>query len=120
MTDFALYATYATRLCHFSEVARVGSGVEMIGIIQFMVGQNTKAVSLGCFKFSAVITIRFCNAFLLAAHPKVLKPARPTTPTGVAKGMYVIMSFVEPVLKSNTELKSAVGALDEVWLRYLE
>jgi hypothetical protein len=34
--------------------------------------------------------------------------------------MYVIMSFVEPVLKSNTELKSAVGALDEVWLRYLE
>ena len=114
--DFTFDARYTAGLCHGAEVTTVRRSVEMIGVIELVLGHNAESICLGGFQLCAIFAVLAGQPFLFAAHPEMLKATGPAPSTGVAEGVNVVVALMKPILEPNAELESAVSELDKVGL----
>jgi hypothetical protein len=106
--DLAFDAMHAERFAEAAQEAGVEGGVQVVGVVQAVVGQVRKAAGLRCLRFERVGAVVGRQLPLAALEPEVLEACGPVVLAGLAEAVEVVPAHLAPALEPDAQLEGGL------------
>ena len=103
-------------LRHRAQEARIEAGIELVGVVDPVVGKMRELALHRRDQLQAIIVVRLLVPLLAAVQPEMLEAGGPVILAGQAEGMEIAVRPVAPAVEQDAQLEGRVGRGHELGL----